>query len=245
LNQYIFHIDLYDLVFLGAIFIGLNFSLLLWFTKRTNRSANRFLGLALFIIVLWMISILGIDIGLGTYFPHWSRVPLQFSLALGPLIFFYVLKITRPEYKFNPKDLLHFGPLLLELGAQLASQQLNSILPWLAFISIIVYLYRSHQLIESFYRGLKFNEVSDRYRNELRWLHRLLTAFGLLWVLWIPYTLADYFYYHHQLGIHTYYPLYLLLMVMVIWMAAKVHLRSVAIYGLRFLRFLNHYCPQS
>jgi hypothetical protein len=69
-------------------------------------------------IVLWIARIVGIDIGLSTYITHWSRLPLQFSLALGPLIFFYVLKITRPEYKFRSKDLLHFSPLLLELGAQ-------------------------------------------------------------------------------------------------------------------------------
>jgi putative ABC transport system permease protein len=88
LNPYTFHISLYDLAFLGTIFIGLNFTCLLWFAKRINRSANRFLGLALTAIVLWMVKVLGIDIGLGTYFPCWSWVPLQFSLALGPLIFF-------------------------------------------------------------------------------------------------------------------------------------------------------------
>ncbi len=115
-HAYTFHITLYDLAFLGTIFIGLTFTLLLWFTKKVNRAANRFLALALVTIVLWMAWVLGIDIRLATYFPHWSWLPLQFSLALGPLIYFYVLKITRPEYKFRWKDLLHFSPLLLELG---------------------------------------------------------------------------------------------------------------------------------
>jgi hypothetical protein len=116
LNNYTFHTNLYDPVFLGAIFIGLTFTLLLWFTKRINLAASRFLGLALATIVLWMAWVLGIDIRLDTYFPRWSWLPLQFSLTLGPLIFFYVLKITRPEYKFRWKDLLHFSPLLLEQG---------------------------------------------------------------------------------------------------------------------------------
>src|SRR6202012_4194037 len=78
---------------------------------------NRFLALAMVTIVLWLSRILGIDIRLSAYVTHWSWLPLQFSLALGPLIFFYVLKITRPEYKFRRKDLLHFSPLLLELSA--------------------------------------------------------------------------------------------------------------------------------
>jgi putative ABC transport system permease protein len=244
LNTYTFHINTYDLAFFGTIFIGLTFILLLWFTKRINRAANRFLALAMVTIVLWIARMLGIDIGLSAYIPNWSRLPLQFSLALGPLIFFYVLKIIRPEYKFRSKDLLHFSPLLLELGAQLLEvkesvrtgaatyntltfHQLNPILQLLAFISVSAYLYASHRLIERFYRDLKFNG-GDRYRYELRWLHRLLAGFGLLWLLWIPYTAMDYFYYHYQLSIHAYYPLYLLLAVITIWMAAVAFLRPEA-----------------
>jgi len=88
LNPYTFHINLYDLALLGTIFIGLTFTLLLLFTKRINRAANRFLGLALATIILWMAWLLGIDIRLVTYLPHWSWLPLQFSLALAPLIFY-------------------------------------------------------------------------------------------------------------------------------------------------------------
>ena len=241
MNAYIFHITLYDLAFLGAIFIGLSFALQLGFAKRINRAANRFLGLALATMVLWLFWVLGRDIGIEAYFSHWSWLPLRFSLAFGPLIFFYVLKITRPAYKFRFKDLLHFSPLLLELSIQLlevkesvstsvatyhtsAFHQLNPILQLLAFISVSTYLYASNRLIERFYRGLKFTG-GDRYRYELQWLHNLLIGFGLLWLLWIPYTAVDYFYYHNQSGIHAYYPLYLLLTVMAIWMAVVAFLR--------------------
>lgn len=233
LNPYTFHINLYDLIFLGAIFIGLTFALLLWFTQKINNAANRFLALALAVIVLWIVRVLGIDVGLGTYIHYWSWLPLQFLLALGPLIYFYVLKMTRPEYKLRWKDLLHFSPLLPEQGAlvlevkesirtgaatydTLTFQQINPVLHLVAFISIFIYLYWSFRLIERFYQRLKFNEVSDRYRYELRWLHRLLAGFGLILLLWIPFTVADY---HYQLGIHAYYPLYLLLAVITIRMA--------------------------
>jgi putative ABC transport system permease protein len=221
------------------IFIGLAFCLMLMITKRVDRAANRFLGLALAVIVLWMISIVGIDIRLETYYPHWSLLPLQFSLALGPLIYFYVIKITRPEYKFRFNDLLHFSPLLVELATwllevlesrrtnaaiyhTLAFHQLNPKLQLLAFISVCAYLYASQMLIESFYRAQKFNG-GDRPRLKLRWLYNLLIGFALLWLLWIPFT--AYFYYDNQPGVHTYYPLYLLLAVMAIWTAAVVILR--------------------
>ncbi|HEX8020464.1 hypothetical protein, partial [Mucilaginibacter sp.] len=240
MTAYIFYITPYDLAFLAAIFIGLTFSLLLWFTQSINRIANRFLTMAMLTIVLWMAWVLGKGVGLGAYFPHWSRLPLQFSLALGPFIYFYVLKITRLGYKFHRTDLLHFIPLLLQQGIFILEiwqsistgaatyntpvfRQVSPVLNMAAFISVAVYLYISFGLIENYYRQLKFNNVNDRYRYQMRWLHRLIKAFGLLWLLWLPYTAADYFYFHYRLGVHAYYPLYLLLAGMMIWIAATVH----------------------
>ncbi|WP_419698061.1 ABC transporter permease [Mucilaginibacter sp. NFX135] len=244
MNTYTFHITLYDLIFLGTVFIGLTFILLLWFSKKNNQPANRFLSLALAVVVLWMVWVLGVDIRLETYFSHWSWLPLQFSLSIGPLIYFYVLKMTQPEYKFRWKDLLHLSPLLVGLGVQAlevrdsiktgvaigetpAFYQLNPILQLLMFISVSIYFYASHRLIERFYQGMKFNG-GDRHRYELRWLHNLLKGFGLLWLLWIPFIAADYFYYHYQLSVQAYYPLFLLLAVMIIWMSAAAFLRQEA-----------------
>lgn len=75
LRTYNFHINLYDLAFLGTIFIGLTFAVLLLFTKSINQAAKQFLGLALMVMVLCMIHILGIDICLDTYFPRCRKPP--------------------------------------------------------------------------------------------------------------------------------------------------------------------------
>src|SRR6201998_2276798 len=131
---------------MGTIFVGLTFALQLWFTKRINQTANRFLALAMVVMVLWMVRISAIDI----------RLPLQFSLALGPLIYFYVLKITQPEYQFHRKDLLHFSPLVLEVSIPLMEKQLSPFVQLLAIISVAFYLYRCRKLIESFYQHQKF-----------------------------------------------------------------------------------------
>jgi ABC-type antimicrobial peptide transport system permease subunit/AraC-like DNA-binding protein len=219
----------------------MTFALLLWFAKSINRAANRFLSLALLIIVLQITWLLCIDTSLQGYFPHWSRLPLQFSLALGPLIFFYVRKKINPEYNFRWKDLLHFIPLLLQLGIFLlaigestrtgaatyntsAFHQLNPVLQLITFISVIVYLHLSQKQIDHFYDGLKFND-GDRYRLELRWLRRLMTGFALTWLLWIPFALVDYFGYHYQLGREAYYPLYILLAAMMIRIGAIAFLK--------------------
>ena len=226
------------------VFIGLNFALLLTFVKSINRSANRLLALALITMILWMMRILAIDIRLETYLPGWDRLPMQFLLALGPLIYFYVLKITRPEYKFTWKDLLHFSPLLLEQGALLleiresistgvatyatrAFRQLNPVLQLLIFVSIITYLYRSHKLIQNFYRRLQ-PVLMDRSLLEFRWLRRLLVATALLWLLWMAYAAVDYFGYRNQLGIHVYYPFYIFFVVIIIWTAMAAFLKPQA-----------------
>ena len=149
-----FHTNLYNLVLLGSIFISLTFTLLLWFVKTNDRAANRFLALTLTVVILWLLRALGIDI------------PLQCSLTLGPLIYFYSVKITIPEYKFRWKGLLLFSPLLL----------------W--NFSVIIYLYLAHRLIEQFYQRQKFSR-GERHRHELRWLDHQLVGFGFLWLLWI------------------------------------------------------------
>jgi len=244
LNTHTFHISPYDIAFLGAIFIGLNFALLLSFVKSINRSANRLLALALLTMILWMMRILAIDIRLQTYLPGWDRIPMQFLLLLGPLIYFYVLKITRPEYRFGWTDLLHFSPLLFEQGAlaleiresirtgattyaTVAFRRLNPALELLIFISIITYLYRSHKLIQNFYQRLQ-PILMDRSRLEFRWLRRLLMATALLWLLWISYAAIDYFGYRNQLNIHVYYPVYIFFAVIIIWTAAAAFLRPQA-----------------
>ena len=244
MKTYTFHINLCDLAFLGAIFLGAGLAALLWFSKKTNQAANRFFALALVIVVLYVARLLAIDIGLTTYIPHWSRLPLQFSTGFGALIFFYVLQLTRPQFKFRFKDLRHFIPLLLELSVHLLEvkesirtgaatydtmtfHQLNPVLQWTAFISVVAYLYASHQLIENFYRRLQFNR-GDRYRDEMSWLHRVLTGFGLLWLCWVFFTAAHYLYYHDQLGIQAYDSFYLLLAILSIWTAAIAFLRPEA-----------------
>ena len=218
--------------------------MLLWFTNTVNRSANRSLSLALATMILWMIRILAIDLRLETYLPRWDWLPMQFLLALGPLVYFYVLKITHPQYKFSWRDLLHFSPLLLEQAALAMEiresartgaaayathtfQQLNPVLQLLIFISIITYLHLSDKLIQKFYRRLQ-PVLMDRPLLEFRWLRRLLAATTLLWILWLFCAAVDYFGYRNQLGIQVYYPFYIFFVVIIIWTAAAAFLKPQA-----------------
>jgi ABC-type antimicrobial peptide transport system permease subunit/AraC-like DNA-binding protein len=217
LEPYAFHITVYDIVFFGVIIIGLTFALQLWFKKDTDRAANRFLALALGIMVLSIEQLLGIDTGLNT-------LP-QFSLAFGPLIYFYVRKATRQEWQVRWKDMLHFCPVLLELV--IWTSKIPFVVKPLTFVSVGAYLYLCHRLIERFYTHQKFNE-GDRYRYAWRWLHRLLAGLGVALLLWIPLTAIDYFGFHFTLHRHAYYLLSLIMAFMIIRMGVVVLLRPAS-----------------
>jgi AraC-like DNA-binding protein len=239
--KWTFSINGYDLLFLATISTGLIFTCLLFFVKRINRKANRFLGLALLVIVLWMSWVLSIDIQLGKYFPYWSWLPWQFSLSIGPLIYWYVRKLVNPGRKFKPVDWLHFNPLLIEQGVLVieilesrkiggstydsaAFAILNPIVQALALVSVLTYLFLSLHLLRNYHRELA-GQLSDADRYQYRWLQRLLAGFGFLWLLWAPFTAVDFICYHYGLGINSYYPLYLLLSVMIVWIGVEAFLR--------------------
>lgn len=244
MNTYTFHITLYDLFFFAITVAGLTFALLLAFVKSINRSANRFLALALLTMILWMLRILAIDAQLNNYLPHWDRLPMRFLLALGPLIYFYVLKITRPQHKFTWKDMRHFTPVLIEQAtlvleiressrtgaatyATQAFQQLNPVLQLLVFISMMAYLYQCNRLIQGFYRRLQ-PVLMDRPLVEFRWLRRLLAATTVLWCLWMACAAVNYFVYGNRLDVQVYYPFYIFFAVIIIWTAAAAFLKPQA-----------------
>ncbi|WCT13431.1 ABC transporter permease [Mucilaginibacter jinjuensis] len=130
-------------------------------------------------MVLWLIKTACIHIRLENYFPLWRWVPLQFLLALGPLMFFYVHSIIRPEQKFIRKDLLNFVPVLLELSVHVitviqstrmgvatyntpAYQQWQPILQLLTLASIAIYLYRCARLVQK-PAVANSNNMPDKY----------------------------------------------------------------------------------
>ena len=135
----------------AILFSGLTLALLLGFAKKVSQKANLFLGLALIVIVLKTAGV----------------TPLLLP-ALGPLLFFHVRQLTCPDRRFRGKDLLHFCPLLV--GYWMPA--------WLVLISVIIYLYLSHRLIEDFYRKLQ-PVLMDRPRFAFRRLDRTLLGLGL------------------------------------------------------------------
>ncbi len=239
-------LNLYNLVIIASVFIGLSFGLLLLFTKRINQSANRYLGGLALIIVFWNIWVLSLDLNIFRYFPKFYLIPLNFSLAVGPLFYWYVKKMTTPEWSFTQKDSLHFLPLLFELFVHLIICQealtkgilatdtnaFSTFIPLaqlFAIISILVYCYFALSLIRKYHIWLKANYSNDDKYN-LRWLYRLTIIFAVLWFMLVPYTLVDYVFFDFNLGIQDYYPIYILLSLITLWISIEAFLKPEIVF---------------
>jgi len=140
---------------MGTLFSGMTVALLLGFVKRPGQTANLFLSLALTVIVL----------------KTGGLTPFLMP-ALGPLLYFYIRQLTCPDQQFRQKDILHFSSLLVVFWMP----------AWLVLISVIIYLYLAHRLIEDFYRKLR-PVLMDRPRFAFRRLDRSLLLLGLFCVL--------------------------------------------------------------
>ncbi|SDF73922.1 putative ABC transport system permease protein [Mucilaginibacter pineti] len=155
MDSHFFYIKLYDLVSLATLFTGMTIALLLGFAKSPARAANLFLSLALAAIVLKSGGLTSL-----------------FLPALGPLLYLYVRRLTCTDKPFLQRDLLHF--CLLPGGYWLPA--------WLVLISVIIYLYLSHRLINDFYDRLQ-PVLMDRPRFAFRRLKWALVLLGALCVL--------------------------------------------------------------
>lgn len=141
----------------GIFFAGLTLALLSGFAQRPNRAANRFLAMALGLTV----SVL-------------AGLPVSCLLALGPLLYFYVRRLTQPEWRLNRKDLW-----------QLCSLVLITFAPrWLIFSSVLPYLFLSHRLIQQYYNRLQ-PVLMDKSRFAFRWLDRVLWLLAVLCIIWL------------------------------------------------------------
>lgn len=231
----------WNLLLLVSIVIGLTFACLLFLTRRSNQAANRFLALVLLIMAAWIFWVANIDIRLENYFPRLNWIPFTYSLALGPALYFYVRKLCRPEFRFRAIHLWHFSPVLLELGVHLfelaqsyqqgirihrttAFYTFNPVLQFLAISSVTAYSLLAVQEIRRFHRWLA-DHYSNYLQYQLHWLRRLLILFALLWISWIPYVLVDFLFFDYRLDFPAYYPLYVLIAVMYVWIGVEAFLR--------------------
>ncbi|UOQ99355.1 AraC family transcriptional regulator [Hymenobacter sp. 5317J-9] len=166
-----------------------------------NRVSNRFLALLMAAIALWVLD--GFFRASGLYGQNANLYfsPIYYSLAFGPLLYFYVRSLVNHGFRWRAGYWLHFGPVLLQAALywwlrfqpyavrndfwqhvhRPVTYRLEFIGTW---VSLMVYLFLSLRLLRQYSRWLEdnFSEVS---RLRLRWLRWLLVLLAVVSGQWL------------------------------------------------------------
>ncbi len=188
---------------LGLIAQGL-FAAALLLIQKDNRRANVFLATLLLAFSLWMRDTFFRISGIYDQNPNYYFLPIYFSLAFGPLAYFYTRSLTDPDFRFRPQHVLHFLPAFLQLGLytflqtrdyrfrrafwfevhQPYTYDLEFIL---TLLSLLIYLVLSIRLLRKYKRRIQ-NQFSDIARIKLNWLRVIQLILICLAALWLADT---------------------------------------------------------
>lgn len=197
-------------VFLGIIISQAFFAaVILWFSKN-NKVSNRFLAVLLLTISLWLFDSFLRLAGIYNQKPNWYFMPIFYSFAFGPLIYFYVKSLTIHPFEFKKLDFLHFIPVAIQAGLYLfLNFQPYAYKNWFwqnihqpytyrvefdgTWISILIYLLLSIRLINHYQKWLVDN-FSELSKIKLNWLKAILGILLILSFQWmIEIVLRDFY----------------------------------------------------
>ncbi|MEJ2884336.1 helix-turn-helix domain-containing protein [Pedobacter sp. GR22-6] len=235
-----------NVILFGAV-QGFIMSALL-FSSRTNRAAARYLGLLVFFIALASINLYG-------NYVNWFNLsaiqfivqltPLILIMPLGPLLYFYIRRVSRPDFSTAHGFKYHFYPVLIEFipALTVASYIIATIFgwiarnprPWVNFIEEFnVYVDVVRWLSLSFYTYLAYKYLSSQEdqahfsKANVNWLRTLVyifAAFEMLWLIYlIPYLIPRYR--NELLELFGWYPIYIPLAVLIYWLGIKGYIHS-------------------
>ncbi|MEZ4773586.1 MAG: helix-turn-helix domain-containing protein [Bacteroidia bacterium] len=190
-----------SVVLIGTVIAQGFFAALLLLIQQNNLKANKYLGLLLLTFSLWLCDTF---FNISTIYqqnPNFYFLPIYFSLAFGPLVYFYTLAITDSRFTFSFREIGHFLPVLIQASLYVFLQLRDyEFRRWfwlevhrpitydlefnLSLISLILYLFLSIRLIVRYQKWLNnhFSEVSKISLNWLKIVQSLMIVMSLLWL---------------------------------------------------------------
>lgn len=191
---------LYTVCYFAAVILGL-FSSVLVLSSAANKLANRFLGLLILALTGWLADAFMRVSGLYTQNANLYFLPIYYSFAFGPLLYFYVKALTNAAFKFRPVHLLHFVPVIIQAAFYwfVAFQDydfkynvwFHVHLPYTyrleydgTWLSLVIYLILSVLIVKDYQTWLN-NNYSDVSQRTLNWLKVCLLLLILVCVCWL------------------------------------------------------------
>ncbi|MEN1785239.1 MAG: AraC family transcriptional regulator [Bacteroidota bacterium] len=200
-------------VVLGVIIAqGLLASVLL-LIKPDNKTANRFLGLLVLVFSLWLCDSFFNVSGIYRTDPNFYFWPIYYSLAFGPLVYFFTKSLVRKDFVFRAVDWWHFVPvfiqavlyIVLRLGTypdrrwfwlEVHKPYTYNLEFNLSLISLVLYSFIAIRLVRRYQVWIR-NEYSEISTINLKWLYQLFVGMAFLSVLWLGEALLRTFTAYH------------------------------------------------
>jgi AraC-like DNA-binding protein len=237
-------------IFLVILFLigavqGIVFGTILLQSKQKNVLANRLLAGLLFLLSYRLILQSMRLFGLGHY-DTWYYFMLDLSWANGPLLYFYVKALIRPEFGFRQKDWLHFIPVFIQIGFSIFVRLQNlywdgtrESLSWagywgyvvwmnystiyvVASTLIIVYARKALSLLQEEVEGIQIQE------EHMQWIRKIVRSFLVYFSIVLAILIADLLIYNVSLGNSYfyftrfyYYPFFIGISVLTYWIGIE------------------------
>lgn len=214
---------------------GILFSAFLLSFGIKGRSLNVFLSGIILILSLYGFKnqLFGVQNDLTSTYKS-LFTPISFILLIGPFIFFYTKSILSATFRWEAKHWLHFFPAILVF----LSYTILLLMPegvQRQFMSSPFEISFSHAeqiatvVLGFVYIGLAlktFNnwKASHAVRNTrlAAWLIRFLTGMGVLLLIWILIIFTNFWLYDFGVATLTYNLLWVLIGIVLLWMAAEI-----------------------
>lgn len=111
-ESYLVHFNIGELFYLYLGLIGVFIAGILSIRKRSDKVANRLLGLFVFMHSCFLVHTILYKTNYILYQPHTLYFSAIFSFLYGPILYFYFKRITE-KYTFKVKDIVHLLPTIL------------------------------------------------------------------------------------------------------------------------------------
>ncbi|MGK0363244.1 MAG: AraC-like DNA-binding protein [Saprospiraceae bacterium] len=230
--------NLLNIVLLVCIIQGAIMGIRIFFKKDGNAVANRFLGLFIACISLELTHLFFSIANIFGQNPDLYMMPIYSSFAFGPLLYWYVHSLTKPDILFHwRKQGWHFIPVFIQfifyciLGA--SSYETKNWF-WGEYHSIYTYPFENNFKVFSFSAYLIASlwlvrqyqkQIKETYASldkvTLQWLYRLLIV--LFIVYFIDFTES---YVHEFFDYHPFHAANWLPAVTVYWLGWTVLMRN-------------------
>ncbi len=186
----------------AGLFHGIVFALYLCFFKKKKTLANYLLGLILVFMAFRIGKSVMLNFG-DDLEPLFIFAGLAFLLVIGPLLRWYVLAMTRPNFKLQNSHYLELLPFVLVFIMSFFINKnwfdTNNKQVIILFGSVLMFIYL-HLAFYIFSSGRLLHHVKKTFKNVVQtksqkavfdWLHAVIIGFILIWISYFLNILDD------------------------------------------------------